>query len=80
MVRTRAFQALDKSSILFGVTNMKEIKPHGSDYHKEFQKHNVFYDAYYCEKCDFWLEDKCGDPRCNYCPQRPEKPSKAYYN
>lgn len=55
-------------------------KPHDKDYHVEYQQYNEFYGSLYCEKCDFWLEDKCEDPRCNYCPQRPEKPSKAFYN
>lgn len=33
------------------------------------------YDAEYCEKCDEWLIEKCGDPTCEFCANRPEKPS-----
>ena len=47
--------------------------------HKENLKRNVYYDAMYCEVCDVWLEEKCDDIRCNFCPQRPEKPSQSYY-
>ncbi|WP_088071966.1 hypothetical protein [Gottfriedia luciferensis] len=32
------------------------------------------FDAYFCPKCNIWTEDKCGDPTCYYCPNRPEKP------
>lgn len=35
------------------------------------------YDAYYCELCNIWLEEKCSDPECQYCPTRPEKPSQV---
>jgi hypothetical protein len=27
------------------------------------------------ECCDTWLESQCGDSECNYCSNRPEKPS-----
>ena len=32
------------------------------------------YDAYFCPKCNVWLESKCSDPKCEYCTKRPEKP------
>jgi hypothetical protein len=32
------------------------------------------YDAYFCSKCNSWLEKKCSDPNCYYCPNRPERP------
>ncbi len=35
------------------------------------------HDAYYCELCNKWLEEKCNDPDCLYCPDRPEKPSQV---
>jgi hypothetical protein len=35
------------------------------------------YDAYFCPTCDEWLESKCSDPECIYCPQRPEKPNEG---
>lgn len=33
------------------------------------------WDAYYCKDCDRWIEGKCGDPDCDFCRTRPEKPS-----
>lgn len=33
------------------------------------------YDAYYCELCNKWLERTCSDSECEYCKDRPEKPS-----
>jgi hypothetical protein len=33
------------------------------------------YDAYYDDETNEWLEDKCDDPECEYCPNRPEKPN-----
>lgn len=40
---------------------------------------SVRHDAYFCAKCDQWLEPVCfgqlpNDP-CIYCKERPEKPS-----
>ncbi|MGE7114585.1 hypothetical protein [Lysinibacillus sp. NPDC047702] len=32
------------------------------------------FDAYFCPKCNSWLESKCSDPECKYCFKRPEKP------
>lgn len=32
------------------------------------------FDAYFCAKCNEWLEEKCSDPDCHYCRQRPEYP------
>ena len=32
------------------------------------------YDAYYCVECNVWLEDKCDDPTCEFCPSRPATP------
>lgn len=35
-----------------------------------------FYDAYYCVKCDEWLEKACGEKDCwCNCGIRPERPS-----
>lgn len=36
---------------------------------------NATYDAYYCAKCDEWAEPQCGDDCCDYCRNRPERPS-----
>jgi hypothetical protein len=44
--------------------------PHPRSYS---QKH----DAYYCEKCDKWLEGNCRDPECEFCRDRPERPSEC---
>ena len=33
------------------------------------------YDAYYCASCNEWLESKCDDPECEYCPNRPDTPN-----
>ena len=35
------------------------------------------FDAYYCERCDVWKEDRCSDPDCEFCKGRPEKPSEV---
>jgi len=32
------------------------------------------YDAYYCDKCNKWLELQCFDPNCEYCARRPLTP------
>lgn len=32
------------------------------------------FDALFCPKCNDWTEQKCANPRCYYCPNRPEKP------
>jgi len=36
------------------------------------------HDAKYCRICDIWVEIECGDPDCNFCIGRPEKPSDYY--
>ena len=32
------------------------------------------FDAYACPSCNRWLEEKCRDPYCGRCPNRPEVP------
>jgi len=32
------------------------------------------YDAYYCSFCNEWLDPKCIDPECFFCPNRPDRP------
>lgn len=32
------------------------------------------FDTYFCPKCNNWIESKCSDPNCKYCPNRTEKP------
>jgi len=38
-------------------------------------KFSKVYDAFYCEACDIWVEDKCKDPYCTICTKRPDNPS-----
>ena len=34
------------------------------------------WDAYFCKKCDIWIEPVCKDPKCHFqCWKRPDKPS-----
>lgn len=33
------------------------------------------YDAFICRACDKWIEVICLDPECQFCPERPSKPS-----
>ena len=35
------------------------------------------FDAYYCKDCNEWIDEKCFDPECEFCKDRPEKP--LYY-
>ena len=35
------------------------------------------YDAYCCVICNIWNEEKCSDPKCDYCATRPELPIDA---
>ena len=32
------------------------------------------YDAYFCSKCNKWLDTKCSDITCEYCSKRPDNP------
>ncbi len=32
------------------------------------------YDAYYNQKTNEWIDDKCCDPACEYCTVRPARP------
>lgn len=38
---------------------------------------NETHDAAYCSDCDIWVDGVCGDPECEFCRDRPEKPSEA---
>ena len=35
------------------------------------------YDAYFCMRCDVWLESACNDPACSMCAERPKRPSEV---
>ena len=39
------------------------------------QWYSIKYDAYFCKKCNKWLETGCKDPKCEFCMSRPEKPA-----
>lgn len=39
--------------------------------------YNAEYDAFYNPITDTWLETMCGDPTCDYCAKRPERPSQV---
>lgn len=41
------------------------------------KKYCETYDAYYNPITDEWLEKKCSDPECDYCKNRPDKPSEV---
>ena len=45
---------------------------------KSEKSYSARYDAYYCELCNKWLEVACNDPNCEYCAERPEKPSQCF--
>ena len=32
------------------------------------------FDAWFCPKCNYWIQSKCSDPDCKYCANRPETP------
>jgi hypothetical protein len=36
--------------------------------------YSIEHDAIYDEETNEWLDDKCDDPNCVYCMNRPEKP------
>lgn len=40
--------------------------------------HTVMYserwDAHYSPLRNRWLDDRCGDPECEYCKDRPKRP------
>lgn len=41
------------------------------------KSHLVFYDdfdAYFCPKCNNWMESKCTDSECEFCSSRPDRP------
>ena len=39
------------------------------------KKYNEKHDAYYDDEKDEWLESKCDNPDCEFCKDRPTKPS-----
>jgi methionyl-tRNA synthetase len=43
----------------------------------ELKTYHSQHDTFYCENCDQWLEDTCGDAGCPYCTGRPSRPSQV---
>ena len=43
----------------------------------EIPAYNERHDAYYCVKCDEWLDKACDAADCFYCVGRPAKPSQV---
>ena len=41
------------------------------------KKLNEKYDAHYDDKKDIWLEGKCSNKDCEFCKDRPNKPSEV---
>lgn len=39
------------------------------------KKYCNYFDAYYDDEQDIWLEKKCENEECEFCKTRPEKPS-----
>lgn len=35
--------------------------------------YSELYDVYYCNKCMIYLEDKCSNSDCCFCPKRPDR-------
>lgn len=40
-------------------------------------RRSVRWDAYYCKRCNVWLERQCNDPMCYLCDGRPVTPRAA---
>ncbi|WOV85138.1 hypothetical protein PGH26_04195 [Sporosarcina jeotgali] len=40
--------------------------------------YNEEFDSVYCASCDEWREVSCEDPSCDYCGDRPAKPSMCH--
>lgn len=38
-------------------------------------EYNERHDAFYSPKKDIWIDKNCKDPNCEYCKDRPNKPS-----
>ena len=41
------------------------------------KKYNEKHDAYYDDKKDIWLEGTCDNKDCEFCSDRPTKPSQC---
>lgn len=41
--------------------------------------YSAVYDATFCPTDDTWAESGCDDPTCDFCAQRPARPSEVEY-
>lgn len=41
------------------------------------KKYNEQWDSYYDDENDEWLEEPCQDENCEFCSNRPTKPSEC---
>lgn len=58
---------------------MSKVRDHKEKFgHKA--NYNDEYDANYCQICDIWLDDNCGDEKCHLCNKRPELPNMCEKN
>lgn len=44
---------------------------------RHYMAYDEVFDAYYCTRCDVWLESVCSDNACMTCRNRPQRPSGA---
>lgn len=40
-------------------------------------EYNEKHDAFFNKEKDIWLDENCGDPKCSFCKDRPNKPSEV---
>ena len=60
----------DYEELMLAETKRKNRHPKDALYSDKF-------DCYYDPISDTWLEDPCGDSRCELCAERPKKPSEC---
>jgi len=56
-------------------TNVVKTDGNNSNVLPGDSKYNEKHDAYYDEEKDIWLEEKCDQKDCEFCSNRPTKPS-----
>ncbi len=42
-------------------------------------EYSINFDAYFCKKCNIWLESNCMSPDCSYCIRRPKRPNPSIW-
>jgi hypothetical protein len=58
-----------KNSSCLGIAGLSKCK-----ICNELTCYSEDYDAYFCVKCNVWLEKTCGDKSCEFCSKRLSKP------